>query len=179
MGARGPLKGTGGRPRKPLVEKISDGNLGKRPLTVVDLPEPADLTGEDMPPVKKFMKEQQRDGSDLCAEEVYTETWQWLKNCGCEKLISAQVLQQYSMCVARWVLTEQAISKFGTLSKHPTTGAPIASPYVAMEQSYMKQANQLWATIYAVVRENCSKEFGSTPQDDVMDRLLRSRERRK
>ena len=93
MGARGPLKGTGGRPRKPLVEKISDGNLGKRPLTVVDLPEPADLTGEDMPPVKEFMKEQQRDGSDLCAEEVYTETWQWLKNCGCEKLVSAQVLQ--------------------------------------------------------------------------------------
>jgi hypothetical protein len=176
MGKRGPAPGTGGRPRKPLTEKIATGNPGRRKLTVVELPEPEDLTGVDMPEVKEFMREQQRDGGELCAEEVYTETWQWLKCCGCERLVSVQLIQQYAMCVARWILTEQAISKYGSLSKHPTTGAPIASPYVAMEQNYMKQANQLWVSIYSVVRENCSTEFGATPQDDVMDRLLRSRE---
>lgn len=176
MGKRGPAPGTGGRPRKPLAEKIATDNPGRRKLTVVELPEPENLIGVDMPEVKEFMREQQRDGGELCAEEVYTETWQWLKNCGCERLVSVQLIQQYAMCVARWILTEQAISKYGSLSKHPTTGAPIASPYVAMEQNYMKQANQLWASIYSVVRENCSTEFGATPQDDVMDRLLRSRE---
>ena len=176
MGKRGPAPGTGGRPRKPLAEKIATGNPGRRKLTVVELPEPENLTGVDMPEVKEFMREQQRDGGELCAEEVYTETWQWLKSCGCERLVSVQLIQQYAMCVARWILTEQAISKYGSLSKHPTTGAPIASPYVAMEQNYMKQANQLWASMYSVVRENCSTEFGATPQDDVMDRLLRSRE---
>jgi hypothetical protein len=146
---------------------------------MIDLPEPPDLTGVDMPPVKEFMKEQQRDGNDLCAEEVYTETWNWLKSCGCERLISIQLVQEYAMCVARWILSEQAISRFGSLSKHPTTGAPIASPYVAMEQNYMKQTNQLWASIYQVVRENCSTEYqGATPQNDVMERLLKSREGR-
>ena len=62
------------------------------------------------------------------------------------------------------------------LAKHPTTGAAIASPYVSMSQSYMKQTNYCWMQIYQIVKENCSVEFqGNTPQDDVMERLLRAR----
>ena len=44
------------------------------------------------------------------------------------------------------------------------------------DQQYMKQVNQIWYQIYQVVKENCSVEWqGSTPQDDVMERLLRAR----
>ena len=69
-----------------------------------------------------------------------------------------------------------AISEFGFLAKHPTTGAAIASPYVSMSQNYMKQVNNLWYQIFQIVKENCSSEFtGATPQDDVMERLLRTR----
>ena len=40
----------------------------------------------------------------------------------------------------------------------------------------MKQANQLWYQIYQVVKENCSEDYrGANPQEDVMERLLRSR----
>jgi DNA modification methylase len=38
MGRRGPTPGSGGRPRKPLAEKIAAGNPGKHPLTMIDLP---------------------------------------------------------------------------------------------------------------------------------------------
>ena len=62
------------------------------------------------------------------------------------------------------------------LAKHPTTGNAIASPYVSMSQQYMKQVNQVWYQIYQVVKENCSVAWqGATPQDDVMERLLRAR----
>ena len=45
-----------------------------------------------------------------------------------------------------------------------------------MSQNYMKQVNNLWYQIFQIVKENCSAEFtGTTPQDDVMERLLRSR----
>ena len=45
-----------------------------------------------------------------------------------------------------------------------------------MSREYMKQANTAWYQIYQVVKENCSVEFGGpTPQDDVMERLLRAR----
>ena len=71
---------------------------------------------------------------------------------------------------------KNGISEYGFLAKHPTTGNAIASPYVSMSQMYMKQVNQIWYQIYQIVKENCSVEFsGNTPQDDVMERLLRTR----
>ena len=80
------------------------------------------------------------------------------------------------MSVARWLQCEEAISNYGFIAKHPTTGAPIQSPYVAMSQSFMKQANISWLQIFQIVKENCTVDFsGPNPQDDAMERLLRSR----
>ena len=40
----------------------------------------------------------------------------------------------------------------------------------------MKQSSQLWFQIFQVVKENNATTYQSnTPQDDVMERLLRSR----
>ena len=76
---------------------------------------------------------------------------------------------------ARWIQCEEAISEFGFLAKHPTTGAAIASPYVTMENQYMKAINQCWYQIAAIVKEHSADGFGaSNPQDDLMERLLRS-----
>jgi len=169
---RGGARLGSGKKRAALLDKINKGQQAE----IIDLPTPPDLVGEDMPPVKEFMTQLQHDGSSLCAEEVYTDTWNWLKNRGCEKLVNIQLVQQYAMSVGRWIQTEEAISKYGMLAKHPTSGNPIASPYVSMSQNYMKQTNQIWFQIYQIVRENCSTEWGgASPQDDVMDRLLRAR----
>ena len=90
--------------------------------------------------------------------------------------MNVQLINQYAMSVARQIQCEQCISEFGFLAKHPTTGNAIASPYVSMLQQFTKQVNQSWYQIYQIVRENCSVEYkGATPQDDVMERLLRAR----
>lgn len=39
----------------------------------------------------------------------------------------------------------------------------------------MKQSNVCWNQIYQIVRANCSTEFQGNPQEDMMERLLRSR----
>ena len=162
-----------GRKAKPLADRIAE---GKTDLAVVSFPEPADMEGVQMPPPKEYMLATQKDGGRMSAEEIYKETWDWLKERGCERLVKAQLLEQYSMSVSRWIQCEQAISQYGFLSKHPTTGAPIASPFVAMSQTYMKQVTQAWFQIYQIVRENCAGDYsGPNPQDDVMERLLRSR----
>ena len=49
------------------------------------------------------------------------------------------------------------------------------SPFVAMSQSFMKQAQQIWAQIYQIVKENCSEEVTLTGEMDMMEQLLRSR----
>lgn len=176
MGRRGPSPGTGGRPKKPLAEKIAEGNPGKRMLTVIDFDNVVDLEGQPMPKPSAMLSATQKDGKPLVAADIYETTWNWLKERGCATLVSPQLLERYAMSVARWIQCEEAITEFGFLAKHPTTGNAIQSPYIAMSQNFMAQTNRLWMEIYQIVRENCASEFnGSTPQDDVMERLLQAR----
>ena len=167
----GPRPGLG-RPKKALTDKIKDGTATGASV----LPEPVDMEGVIVPPVKEYLKAAQKDGKDMCAEQVYEDTYKWLTARSCEKLVNNQLIEQYAMSVSRWIQCEQAISEYGFLAKHPTTGAAIASPYVSMSQSYMKQVNAIWYQIFQIVKENCSVEWsGASPQDDLMERLLNAR----
>ena len=111
----GPRPGQG-RPRKALTDKINDGTAD----SALVLPEPAFFIGEEVPPVKEYLKAQQKNGKEFCAESVYKEVYLWLKARGCEKLVSSQLIEQYAMTVSRWVQCEEAISEFGFLAKHPS-----------------------------------------------------------
>lgn len=168
---RGGARPGAGRKKKPLNEKINEGKADKAQVLKID----TDLVGEDIPPMRDYLKAKQKIGIDLCAEDVYIKTHQWLQKTGCEMLVNNQLVENYAMSVARYIQCEIAISEFGFLSKHPTTGAAIASPYVSMSQNYLKQVNQTWMQIYQVVKDNCSGDYGASPQDDLMERLLSGR----
>lgn len=165
-----------GRKKKPLADKIAEGNPGGRKLTVMEFSDTADLQGQAMPEPNKMLAAVQKDGKTLVASEIYKSTWQWLNERGCAVLVSPQLLERYAMSVARWIQCEEAVSEYGFLAKHPTTGAAIASPYVSMSQNFMNQTNRLWLEIFQIVKENCTGEYsGANPQDGVMERLLTAR----
>ena len=157
-----------------LADRIAEGNPGKRELTVIDFTDSTvDLEGQPMPKPSKMLSAKQKNGKKLVAAEVYKKTWNWLHERGCAALVSPELLERYAMSVARWIQCEEAITEFGFLAKHPTTGNAIQSPYVAMSQNFMSQTNLLWMEIYQIVKENCATEYnGTTPQDDMMERLL-------
>ena len=80
---------------------------------------------------------------------------------GCAAKVSPQLLERYAMCSARWIQCEEMTNRMGFLSKHPTTQKPIPSPFI---------------NIGIIVKENCSTDYGEvSPQDDLMERLLRAR----
>jgi len=165
-----------GKKQKPLYDKILEGNPGKRPLTVVEFPDTADLIGAAMPPPREYLSKAQTSGKKTLAVEIYETTWQWLHDRRCSSLVPGQLIEQYAQSCARWIQCEEAISSFGFLSKHPTTGNAIPSPYVSMSQSFMKQCNNAWYLIYQVVKENNAADYrGNTPHDDTMERLLSAR----
>ena len=165
-----------GQKKKPLADKMLDGNPGKRKLTVVEFPNAAEFQGAEMPQPSALLSAEQKDGTILQAGEIYTTTWSWLDKRGCASLISPQVLERYSMMAARWIHCEEIITKTGYLAKHPTTSMAIQSPYVAMSQNYMAQTNRLWFEIYQIVKENCAADYNDVnPQDSVMERLLSAR----
>ena len=166
IGGRGGKRPGAGRKKSAVKQKYEDGNPGGRKLTVLDIP---DIEGEDMPAPHDFLSAKQHDGSTLEAGEIYKETWEWLEQLGVAK-------ERYAMCCARWIQCEEMTTRLGYLSKHPTTGKPIPSPFINIGINYMNQANRLWNEIFQIVKENCSTEYsGMNPQDDVMERLLRAR----
>ena len=168
----GPRRGTGPKP-KPLSEKIQGGQparympnelpeLDLSELEAVDLPEGAALEGADMP----------KPGEYLSAKE----TWLWLKQRGCENLVNKRLIESFAQAFARHIQCEEAISTYGLLGKHPTTGGVMESPFVKMSMLFQKNANLAWYEIYSIVKENCTADYsGASPQDDLMERLLRSR----
>ena len=169
IGRGGKRPGAGRKP-KMLADRILEGDTLP---SVVEFPKTPE---GDIPKPSSMLTSEQKNGSELHALEVFTQTWGWLKARGVDSFVAPKLVEQYAMSVARWQQCEEVISKYGFLSKHPTTGNPIASPYVSMSQSFMNQATRLWGEIYAVVRDQCSTAYqGSSPHDDVMERLLRSR----
>lgn len=76
---RGGARIGAGAKKKPLADKIAEGNPGKRTLTVIDFDNKAvDLEGQQMPKPSKLLSATQKDGKPLVAEEVYIATWEWL-----------------------------------------------------------------------------------------------------
>ena len=172
-GGRGGARPGAGRKKSAVKEKAENGNPGGRRLEVLDIPE---VEGVDMPKPHEFLSAEQRDGSTLQAEEIYTETWEWLKKVGCAAKVSPQLLERYAMCSARWIQCEEMTNRMGFLSKHPTTQKPIPSPFINIGINYMNQAVRLWNEIFQIVKENCNTDYGEvSPQDDLMERLLRAR----
>lgn len=173
----------------PVAEKISKGEkvrimnndipeLDYEELKAVDLPEGESLEGNDMPKPDDYLSARQKNGQPLGADEIYKETWLWLKERHCEKLVNPRLIESYAQAFARYIQCENAISSYGFLGKHPTTGGVVASPFVQMSNQYQKTANLLWYEIYDVVKQNCTEQFDGDPREDMMEALLRARKGR-
>lgn len=169
----------------PATEKIQKGQqvqilkndiptLSPTELEAVDLPEGAAMNGVDMPKPSDYLSARQKNGIPLGADEIYKETWLWLKERNCEKLVNPRLIETYAQAFARYIQCEEATSTYGLLGKHPTTGGVITSPFVQMSQQYQKSANLIWYEIYDIVKQNCTEVFEDNP-NDTMELLLRAR----
>lgn len=145
-------------------------------LDAVDLPEGAVMNGADMPKPSEYLSAKQKNGIPLGADEIYKETWRWLKERNCEKLVNKRLIEAYAQAFARYIQCEEATSTYGLLGKHPTTGGVMASPFVQMSQQYQKSANLIWYEIYDIVKQNCIEVFEDNP-NDTMELLLRARKK--
>lgn len=143
-------------------------------LESVDLPEGAVIEGVDMPKPSDYLSARQKNGIPLGADEIYKETWKWLKERNCERLVNPRLIEAYAQAFARYIQCEEATSAYGLLGKHPTTGGVISSPFVQMSQQYQKSANLIWYEIYDIVKQNCTEVFDDSP-NDTMELLLRAK----
>jgi len=149
-----------GRPRKPVSEKILDGNPGKRPIEILEFDE-----GEELPkdPPSWLSK---------TGKQVYKTIVEWLEKIGCTKGILPYNVEEYAHCKSRWLEAEEALNTHGLLVKDKN-GKPTPNPYLQFSQQYLKMTNDVWSKIYQVVRETKLSELDdNSPNDDVMESLL-------
>lgn len=169
---RGGRRAGAGAKKKPLIDKLADGNTGHRPTKVITLPTGNLPDGAEMPKPKEFLSRKQADGKKFQAKRIYAHTWEWLSRIGIAHLVNPDSIERYSMSAARWIQCEEAISQYGLLSKHPTTGEPIATPFFNMAEKYKSAMARDWAEIYTVVKDNCSGDYSQNPHDE-MESLFR------
>jgi len=163
--ARGGYRMGAGRKRKPVQEKILEGNPGRRDIGILDFENAPDIP--EKPP--EYFSQR--------AKEIYAATITWLKNIGCTKGILPYNIEEYAFCKARWMECEEKNTQHGLLVKDQN-GKAMPSPFVQMAQSYLKDTNDVWLKIYSVVRESKLKKWeGRQPNDDIMERLLKGKDK--
>ena len=123
---KGGARANAGRKRKPSTMKIIEGNLGHRPIEVVD------FAGEKIeipidPPA--YLSDR--------AKDIYKNVYKWLEDIDCLKGILPFNLEEYSFCKDRWLEAEDKISKFGMTILDPK-GKQIPSPYIEISKYYLK-----------------------------------------
>ena len=163
---RGGARIGAGRKRKALSERLLEGN--EKPPVVFEKTQKS----FEFPAPKSYLSITQRDGSILTARQVYNDTFNWLKSCGCAELVAPQLVEDYAQAIARKIQAEEILTRAGLLAKHPTTGEPTTSPFVKISLDYLKAAQQIWYQIYQIVREN-STTAGAGSATDTMELILR------
>lgn len=130
-----------------LADKIMKGAPAKRiglpnftedmtDFDVDDIGDGVEPEGMDMPSPDDYLSALQEDGKPLGADEIYKETWLWLKECGCERLVNKRLP-----------------------GKHPTTGAAIASPFTQLLMNFQKQAEKEQSEVDSHHREEAMNKI--------------------
>lgn len=167
--SRGGKRMGAGRKSKSTSTKLLEGKIKKEDATstkqIIQDKDDSKYTAK----LDDFMEQTCDAGGDLHTRRIYDETWKYLKDRGCENEVDRQLVELYAHNVARWKQCEEKISEEGLKGSHPTTGADTVSPYVNMQNTYMKQVLQLWNCIYDIVREHGG---GITDEVDMMESIL-------
>jgi hypothetical protein len=66
--SRGGARIGAGQKKKPLADKILEGNPGRRKLMVMEFTDAAELEGESMPPPRDYLAAKQKNGK---------QHWRW------------------------------------------------------------------------------------------------------
>jgi hypothetical protein len=156
-----------GRKKKPLSDKLLEGNPGKRAPQVLGFVE--GLPEELAPP--DYLDGFVAMDVEPAIDQIYRDTVNWLQRTGCLHLINPQHITDYVMLKSRWLECEALVqAQLLTFVQHCKW---VDRPFVDISLKYLKQADVTWGKIWSVVAQNCAYNFGGeNPNADVMSTLL-------
>jgi len=165
-----------GRPRKPLAQKILEGHPGKRKPKVLDIEVDGNSELEYPLRLAHTRGNLQFEGEPT-SQDIWEETVAFLKPTGCLHLINPQLIERYSLYIARLYEAERVVTMtaiaYDKAPEETTKNKNLAlNPGVEAGAKYAQLADAMWDRIWAIVKENSEKSFSKNPHEDFMDGLI-------
>ena len=177
MGKRGPQPGSGGRPKKPVAEKIIEGNPGKRELTVVkfdggEKPKPKKTdtaqTQKSSAPrgMPSYLDIAAKEGGDVLpsAGEIFRILSDWVEASGCGDIVSPNLLEDFAFLRRGYLECEYMNRKLGRIASGKR------SPYVNMALDYQKAMMAVYNQIWSIVSQNSQESVEG--RNEFIDMLM-------
>jgi len=162
-----------GRKKKPLADKLLEGNPGKRRPKVLEFKGPERAVSTEPP---EYLSEYTRNAVSPSIEEIYRETAEWLESTGCLRLVNSGLIAQYAMLKTRWLECERVAATTIMFKETRDDGTFILIPNQICDlgMRYLKAADAIWDKIWNVVAQNCEHSLGGdNPNGDIMAELLK------
>jgi len=167
---RGGARLGAGRKKKPLHDKLIEGNPGRRPLVTVQFNgAPAEV--EMTPPAFMSLASKETAEAYPSAAEIYGDLGVWLETTGCLHLINPTLMEDFALNRRAFFECEYMNKRLGRIA------GGRRSPYVDMAIMYNGLMRNAWDRIWAIVSQNSEKPYinGANSGEDVMELLLTRR----
>ena len=147
-----------GRPKKPLAEKIMEGNPGKREITVVKFMNQVDkpkLEKDTVFKIPAFLEQCGREGDETLpsAADLYRLLKEFVGASGCESLIAPNLIEDFAHLRRAYLECEYMNRKMGRIANGKR------SPYVTMAVDYSKQAMSIFDRIWNTIAQNSEQPY--------------------
>jgi len=150
-----------GRPKKPLGDKVLEGNPGKREIKTIrfdgsknsSFNSSSGIQDELRPP--DFLGINGHEGGDMIpsAIEIYRLLLNFIRASGCEHLIAPNLIEDFAHFRRAYLECEYVNRTKGRIANGKR------SPYVAMAVDYSKQAMSIFDRIWNIIAQNSEQPY--------------------
>lgn len=165
---RGGSRPGAGRPKKPLADKIIEGNPGKRELTKLKF-HGVEKSGPGFDKNSKVQKSKPgaafrlpsyldmvaKEGGDVLppASEIYKMLADWIAGAGCLEFVAPSLIEDFAFLRRAYLECEYMNRKLGRIASGKR------SPYVNMALDYQKAMMSVYNQIWLIVSQNCETKY--------------------
>ncbi len=172
-----------GRPKKPLNEKLLEGNPGRRDVTVLKFKPTEINTGhsggvvsgksagnqrKSKAKMPSFLELAAKEGGDALppATEIYTLLEEFVESAGCTEFVAPVLIEDFAFLRRAYLECEFMNRKLGRIAGGKR------SPYVNMALDYQKAMMAVYNQIWRIIARNCEEQYEG--KNDFLE-MLRNR----
>ncbi len=160
---RGGARPGAGRPKKPLGDKIIEGNPGKREITKLKFVDDHHAQNSNFGISKKstiqtmpsYLDIAAKEGGDVLphASAIYMMLADWVAAAGCTEFVAPNLVEDFAFLRRAYLECEYMNRKLGRIA------AGKRSPYVNMALDYQKAMMAVYNQIWLIVSQNCESKY--------------------